>query len=154
MIENHSRKCGWNNMIGKREGVQSTIKNRYSTISLIKVRAAQIKPALRTLQLAPALAQLRRTIRTVLPRISRLRRTPRPLFFRSSLGFLRHIFSHAQAARSFTASAVQLLQSAAISHAPSRRQTRTYLPRCCTGLPPGLGTKTEKFPNSIAISPE
>jgi hypothetical protein len=42
----------------------------------IKIRAAQIKPALRTLHLAPALPQLRRAVRTILPRIGRLHSRP------------------------------------------------------------------------------
>jgi hypothetical protein len=43
---------------GIAEGFYSTIKNQQLSI-LVEVGAAQVKPALRTLQLAPALPQLR-----------------------------------------------------------------------------------------------
>jgi hypothetical protein len=58
------------------------------------------------------------------------------------------------AARSVATAAVKLQQSARTNHAPRRRQTFTYLPRSLTGVPSGLRTTMENFPNSIAMSPE
>src|SRR5215469_7323210 len=48
---------------------ESAIKNQQAAIPSIKIRAAQVEPALRTLQFAAALAQLRGAIWTILPRI-------------------------------------------------------------------------------------
>src|SRR5260370_41757128 len=43
------------------------------TAASVEIRAAQIKPALRTLHLAPTILQLRRAVRTILSRIAGLR---------------------------------------------------------------------------------
>jgi len=48
----------------------------------VEIRAAQIEPALGALQLATALAQFRRAVRTVLPRISLFRSRPMSLLAR------------------------------------------------------------------------
>ncbi len=128
----------------------------------VEIRAAQIESALGTLQLTAALAQLRRTIRTVLARICLLYSRPIPAFTgRDRPWFLGHAVvlqrqqqNSTHAARSFTAAEVRLQQSARISHAPSLRHTLTYFPRSVTGIPSALRTTTEKRPSSMAISPE
>ena len=118
--------------------------------SLIKIRAAQIEPALRTLQLATALAQLCRAVWTILRRIDRLSSRPMPVRL---AGRFPCIFFH-YAARSLAACAVQFQQSAISNQAPSRRHTRTYFPRSGSMVPSAFLTASEKRPSSIAMSPE
>jgi|SRR3954447_12990220 len=135
-------------------------KNRFS----VEIRAAQIEPALRTLQLAATLAQLRGTVGTVLCRIGRLGCRPTPAIVGWGRLLLlshyccalsrnsREILNYA--ARSEIAADVRLQQSARMSQAPSLRHTFTYLPRSVTGVPSALRTTKEKRPSSMAISPE
>lgn len=127
----------------------ATNDERLTTLS-IKVRAAQIKPALRTLQFAAALAQLCGAVRTILRRIDRLSSRPIPA---KLAGRFRCIFFH-YAARSLTACAVKFQQSAISNQAPSRRHTLTYFPRSGIMVPSAFLTRSEKRPSSIAISPE
>lgn len=64
--------------MARKKQVRTTcnLKSQIRSLQSVEIGAAQIEPALRALEFAAALAQLRRAIRTVLPRIGPIRSRP------------------------------------------------------------------------------
>ncbi len=116
----------------------------------VEIGTAQVETALRTFQLAPALAQPHRAVRTVLPGILPLHNPACALVGGRPALLFTHLWIHAANSRT----AVQLQQSAVMSQAPRRRQTFTYFPVSGVRVPSALWMTREKRPISIAMSPE
>ena len=147
--------CSWKEMTRTRRDTfewrcSANELRRTTNQASVEIRAAQIKPALWTLQLTMAFAQFRRTVRTILARVDHFSCRSRTAIL--SAPFLLLLLHHA--ARSLAACEVQFQQSAINNHAPKRRHTLTYLPRSGIMVPSAFRMTSEKRPSSMAVSPE